>query len=185
MRLSLRSSPSALATAIVLALLHLAPGITTVLPHCAAAPAPASARSRTTQELAKIVILAHAKKSSHHGGGGGGGHHVSGPSHKHDIGNIKHRQTVKATRRPENRGVVTFSTAGGIVDEDWFDLGVTRLEVAIHDPVVSIAQSTPGVQCTFTGEKGGVFVVNHRAPVQVAPPQSFVRAECKTTKVQV
>lgn len=85
-------------------------------------------------------------------------------------------------------------------------------KLAVHDPVVSIAQSIPGIQCAFTGEQGGVFVVDDRAvslfarlscfigsigvtfllthrfmgqTVQVKPPQSFVRADCRVARLQV
>ncbi|KAJ1323825.1 hypothetical protein MN608_11077 [Microdochium nivale] len=191
-------TPTTLAVAFVLVLFHLAPS-STLLPSCTAAPT-----ARTNADLARLVILAHSKKSHRHHHGGTGPHHSHGGQHHHspspssssasspdrdfhkrDLSNEQHRETAQVERKPADRAAATFRTAGGLVDEDWFDIGITRLEVAVHDPVVSIAQSSPGIQCAFTGEQGGVFVVDDRATVQVKPPQSFIRADCRVARLQV
>jgi len=164
------------------------------LPLCVAAP---SGRPATDTALAARFLAAHksTRANAHHGHGHSHGHehdHNLSSRHSHESSPVaqyssqyhaspsasRYPRMLDATQAATPRAVLTFQTRGGILDEDWFALGVTELEIVIPDPITSITQSTPGIQCVFTGEQGHMFAVNYGAVVTVSPAQSFIRSNC-------
>lgn len=119
--------------------------ILVALPLCIAAP---SGRSTTDTALAARFLAAHksARANSHHGHGHKHEHdftirlsHESSPTtqetpqHRADPSASRYPRTLGATQAAAPRAVLTFQTRGGILDEDWFELGVTELEIGESD----------------------------------------------------
>lgn len=130
--------------------------ILVALPLCIAAP---SGRPTTDTALAARFLAAHksARANARHGHGHGHKHehgltirrsHQSSPTaqetpqHRADPSASRYPRMLGATQAAAPRAVLTFQTRGGILDEDWFELGVTELEIGKYYERLSLTMSS-------------------------------------------